>query len=291
MAVTERRGALDDRRRSHQGGLPHPRADEPRQARSSTSTAPTPARSRAPVHRRRSREYYEQHNANLYRAVYELAEEATAMFEGARTKLANFVGAPDPAGLVFTRGTTESINLIANAWGRSFLREGDEILFSEMEHHSNIVPWQLVAEATGAVTRMIPIEDDGTLDLPRGSRACSPIGPRSWRSPVSRTCSGTLPADQAADRRRRTPSGRSWSSTGRSSSRTTRWTSPSSTSTSSRSRGHKMLGPTASGGLYGRLELLDAMDPFLGRRGDDRGGLSRPLDLERGRRTSSRPGR
>jgi cysteine desulfurase/selenocysteine lyase len=89
------------------------------------------------------------------------------MFEGARTKLASFIGAPDPAGVVFTRGTTESINLVANAWGRRFLTEGDEILFSELEHHSNIVPWQLVAEDTGAVMRLIPIEDDGTLDAAR----------------------------------------------------------------------------------------------------------------------------
>ena len=80
-------------------------------------------------------EYYERHNANLYRAVYELAEEATAMFEGARITLSRFIGARDPSTVVFTRGTTESINLVANAWGRRFLREGDEILFSEMEHH------------------------------------------------------------------------------------------------------------------------------------------------------------
>src|SRR5262245_63339741 len=89
------------------------------------------------------------------------------MFEGARTKLASFVGAPDPNTIVFTRGTTESINLVANAWGRTFLTEGDEILFSELEHHSNIVPWQLVAEATGAVMTMVPIEDDGSLDSER----------------------------------------------------------------------------------------------------------------------------
>ena len=207
-------------------------------------------------------EYYERHNANLYRAVYELAEEATAMFEGARTKLANFIGAPDPSTVVFTRGTTESINLVANAWGRRFLREGDEILFSELEHHSNIVPWQLAAEATGAVTRLIPIEDDGTLDAARiegmltdrtkvlaisGQSNVLGTMPAIGRLAASAHAAGAIivvdgaqlvphnPVDVAAlDVDFLTISG------------------------------HKMLGPTASGGLYGRLELLEAMSPFLG---------------------------
>ncbi len=207
-------------------------------------------------------EYYERHNANLYRAVYELAEEATAMFEGARTRLANFIGAPDPSTVVFTRGTTESINLVANAWGRRFLREGDEILFSELEHHSNIVPWQLVAEATGAVPRLIPIEDDGTLDAARiegmltdrtkvlaisGQSNVLGTMPAIGRLAASAHAAGAIivvdgaqlvphnPVDVAAlDVDFLTISG------------------------------HKMLGPTASGGLYGRLELLEAMSPFLG---------------------------
>src|SRR5712691_8785833 len=110
-------------------------------------------------------EYYERHNANLYRAVYELAEEATAAFEDARARLARFIGAPDPSCIVFNRGTTESVNLVAYAFGRKFVREGDEILVSEIEHHSNIVPWQLCAEATGARLRYIPLGDDGLLDL------------------------------------------------------------------------------------------------------------------------------
>jgi cysteine desulfurase / selenocysteine lyase len=98
-------------------------------------------------------EHYRRHNANLYRAVYEIAEEATAMFETARIKLAGFIGAPDPRSIVFTRGTTESLNLVAYAWGRKFLREGDEVLLTDMEHHSNIVPWQLAARDTGARLR------------------------------------------------------------------------------------------------------------------------------------------
>ena len=207
-------------------------------------------------------EYYERHNANLYRAVYELAEEATAMFEGARTKLATFVGAPDPNAVVFTRGTTESINLVASAWGRRFLNEGDEILFSELEHHSNIVPWQLVAQATGAVTRMIPIEDDGTLDV---TRIEGMLTDRTKVLAISGQSNvlGTLPpikqlaasahatgAIVVVDGAQLVPH------------------NPVDVADLDVDfltiSGHKMLGPTASGGLYGRLELLDAMSPFLG---------------------------
>jgi cysteine desulfurase / selenocysteine lyase len=207
-------------------------------------------------------EYYERHNANLYRAVYELAEEATAMFEGARTKLATFIGAPDPDAVVFTRGTTESINLIANAWGRRFLREGDEILFSELEHHSNIVPWQLVAEATGAVTRMVPIEDDGTLDAERiegmmtdrtkvlaisGQSNVLGTMPAIKRLAASAHASGAIIVVDGAQLVPHNP------------------VDVASLDVDFLTiSGHKMLGPTASGGLYGRLELLDAMAPFLG---------------------------
>ena len=207
-------------------------------------------------------EYYERHNANLYRAVYELAEEATAMFEGARTKLAAFIGAPDPNTVVFTRGTTESINLVANAWGRRFLSEGDEILFSELEHHSNIVPWQLVAEATGAVTRMVPIEDDGTLDAERiegmmtdrtkvlaisGQSNVLGTMPAIKRLAASAHAIGAIIVVDGAQLVPHNPV----DVTGLNVDFLT-------------ISGHKMLGPTASGGLYGRLELLDAMAPFLG---------------------------
>jgi cysteine desulfurase/selenocysteine lyase len=207
-------------------------------------------------------EYYEQHNANLYRAVYELAEEATAMFEGARTKLAGFIGAPNPDSVVFTRGTTESINLVANAWGRRFLSEGDEIVFSELEHHSNIVPWQLVAQATGAVLKMVPIEDDGTLDP---ARVEGTMTDRTKVLAISGQSNvlGTMPAIErlaasahalgaivVVDGAQLVPH------------------NPVDVSDLDVDfltiSGHKMLGPTASGGLYGRLELLDAMDPFLG---------------------------
>ena len=94
-------------------------------------------------------DFYANHNANAHRGLYMLGEEATEPFEGARAKLARFFGARIPATIVFTRGTTESINLVAQGWGRKFLQEGDEVLLTDMEHHSNIVPWQMTAAGDG----------------------------------------------------------------------------------------------------------------------------------------------
>jgi len=207
-------------------------------------------------------DYYERHNANLYRAVYELAEEATAAFEQARVRLARFIGAPDPSCIVFNRGTTESVNLVAHGFGRKFVREGDEILLSELEHHSNIVPWQLCAEATGARIRYIPLGDDGLLDL---SGIDSLITERTRVVAVTGQSNviGTLPpltrlADAAhavgavilVDGAQLVPH------------------NPVDVTQIDVDfltiSGHKMMGPTASGGLYGKRELLERMDPFLG---------------------------
>jgi cysteine desulfurase/selenocysteine lyase len=121
-------------------------------------------------------EYYEEHNANIHRGVHRLATEATAAYEEARRKVARFLGAPETTGLIFTRGTTEAINLVAHAWGRRGLREGDEVVLTEAEHHSNLVPWQLTARATGAKLRFIPVLEDGTLDM---DEAETLIGPRT----------------------------------------------------------------------------------------------------------------
>ena len=207
-------------------------------------------------------DYYSHHNANLYRAVYELAEESTALFESAREKLAGFIGAPDPTNVVFTRGTTESLNLVANGWGRKFLREGDEILLTDMEHHSNIVPWQLVANATGAVLRYVPLADDGTLDL-SGLDGLLTERTKVLAITGQSNVLGTLPpikelaaaahavgAIAVVDGAQLVPH------------------NPVDVVDlgidALTISGHKMLGPTASGGLYGTTELLDRMDPFLG---------------------------
>jgi cysteine desulfurase / selenocysteine lyase len=207
-------------------------------------------------------EYYERHNANLYRAVYELAEEATEMFEAARGKLARFVGAPDPSCIVFNRGTTESINLVAQAYARNVLHEGDEILLSEVEHHSNIVPWQFAAQATGARLRYLTLGEDGALDL---SSLDSVLTERTKVVAITGQSNviGTLPplrrlADAAhavgavivVDGAQFVPH--------------------NAVDVEALDvdfltiSGHKMLGPTASGGLYGKRGLLERMDPFLG---------------------------
>ena len=109
--------------------------------------------------------FYEEENANVHRGIYELAEKATEAYEGARDTLARFIGARSPRSTVFTRGTTESINLVRYTWARVNVSEGDEILVTEMEHHSNLVPWQLLAEEKGAVLRHLPIDDDGKLRI------------------------------------------------------------------------------------------------------------------------------
>jgi cysteine desulfurase/selenocysteine lyase len=207
-------------------------------------------------------EYYERHNANLYRAVYTIAEEATAMFEGARKKLAAFVGAPDAACIVFNRGTTESVNLVAHGYGTTHLREGDEILLSEVEHHSNLVPWQFAAARTGAVLRFIPLGEDGALDLSTldglltertkivavtgMSNVLGTLTPIRALADAAHAVGAVILVDgaqlvphhpvdvQDLDVDFLTISG------------------------------HKMLGPTASGGLYGRREVLERMEPFLG---------------------------
>src|SRR5712692_2016583 len=207
-------------------------------------------------------DYYEHHNANIHRGVYALAEEATAMYEDARAKLARFIGASDPSSVVFNRGTTESTNLVAHGYARKVLREGDEILVSEVEHHSNLVPWQFAAQATGARLRAIPLAEDGALDL---AGLDSLLTERTKMVAVTGMSNvlGTIPpikrlAEAAhavgaailVDGAQLVPH------------------SPVDVVdlgvdflTISE---HQMLGPTASGGLYGRLELLERMDPFLG---------------------------
>ena len=110
-------------------------------------------------------EYYTTTNANIHRGIYRIAEQATAAYEDARARLAGFIGAASPREVVFTRNSTEALNLIAYAWGRANLRAGDAILLTEMEHHSNLVPWQILAAERGVELRFIPMTGRGELDL------------------------------------------------------------------------------------------------------------------------------
>src|SRR6266404_5666450 len=120
------------------------------------------------------RHYYEHENANVHRGLHELSSRATEAYEKSRQRVASYLGAATADEIVFTRGTTESINLVAQAWGGKFLRAGDVILLTEMEHHSNLVPWQLLAERIGAQLRFVPVRDDGTLALENLSSLLTP---------------------------------------------------------------------------------------------------------------------
>ena len=207
-------------------------------------------------------EYYEKHNANIHRGVHRLAEEATAAYEGARGKVARFLGAPDATGLIFTRGTTESINLVAHAWGRKALREGDEILLTEAEHHSNLVPWQLAAQATGAKLRFIPIREDGTLDMEEAGRL---IGPRTKLVGcihASNVLATINPVRELAELAH--DAGALMLVDGAQSAPHLPVDVEALGCDFFGCSGHKMLGPTAVGALWGRPEILEEMDPFLG---------------------------
>jgi cysteine desulfurase/selenocysteine lyase len=120
--------------------------------------------------------YYETENANVHRGLHRLAEAATAAFEGARASVARFAGAAGPESIVFTRNATEALNLVARAWGGALLGPGDEVLVTAMEHHSNLVPWQEICRARGAVLRVAPVTDEGRLDRAAWS---SLLGPRT----------------------------------------------------------------------------------------------------------------
>src|SRR5215208_2601226 len=115
-------------------------------------------------------DYYRHANANIHRATHLLSERATALYEGGRAKAARFIHAPDAHAIVLTKGTTDGINLVAQSYGRSTLRAGDEVLISWLEHHSNIVPWQLLCQQTGALLRVVPINDLGEIDLEQYDR-------------------------------------------------------------------------------------------------------------------------
>ncbi|MGZ5300729.1 MAG: SufS family cysteine desulfurase [Actinomycetota bacterium] len=207
-------------------------------------------------------DFYAHHNANAHRGLYMLGEEATELFEGARANLARFFGAPGPETIVFTRGTTESMNLVAQGWGRKFLREGDEVLLTEMEHHSNIVPWQMTVAVTGATLRYIPLTDDGQLDL---SDLGSLLTERTKILSVTGMSNalGTItPLRQLIDAAHAVGAIVAVDAAQLAPHHAIDVTALDCELLAF--SGHKMLGPTSSGGLYGKAEILDAMDPMLG---------------------------
>ncbi|MGF1470810.1 MAG: cysteine desulfurase [Rubrobacteraceae bacterium] len=207
-------------------------------------------------------DYYERHNANVHRGAHRLAEEATAAYEEARRKVSRFLGAPDETGLIFTRGTTESINLVAYAWGRKDLGEGEEIVLTEAEHHSNLVPWQLAAQATGAKLRFIPILEDGTLDMEAAERLIRPETKLVAAIHASNVLATLNPVERLAELAHE--NGALMLVDGAQSAPHLPVDVRELGCDFFTCSGHKMLGPTGVGVLWGRPEILDGMDPFMG---------------------------
>ena len=208
-------------------------------------------------------DYYRCHNANVHRGIHTLSQEATDLYEGAREKVSSFIGAAHPHEIIWTRGTTESINLVAHSWGRKFLRPGDQILATELEHHSNIVPWQLLAQATGAEFKYVPLKSHSDRLSPEDfERMITPRTRLVALTQMSNVVGTILPVKEIAEISHRhgalvlvdgaqsvphmpvdvTELGIDFMAFS----------------------SHKMLGPTGIGALFGRTELLETMDPYQG---------------------------
>ena len=206
--------------------------------------------------------FYSAENANIHRGVHYLSERATVAFDAVRTRVAKFLNAPSARQIVFTRGTTEAINLVAQSFGRSVLGPDDEILITGMEHHSNIVPWQLVAEATGAKVRAVPITDEGELDLDAFDRL---LGERTRLVAVVHLSNalGTInPVRELADRAH--DRGVPVLVDGAQSAGHLSVDLQALDCDFFACSGHKLYGPTGVGVLYGREELLERMPPWQG---------------------------
>jgi len=209
------------------------------------------------------RHYYERDNANVHRGIHELSNRATASFEAARARAARFINARSADEIVFTRGTTEGINLVAETWGPKHIKAGDKILLTEMEHHSNIVPWQLLAERTGARLLYFPIAGDiGLLDLSQLAEWLTPEVKLFAMTPISHSLGTINPVAELCARARKLGV-----------------TTLVDAAQSAGHRpvdvqelgcdflafsGHKMCGPTGIGVLYGRQEVLETLPPYQG---------------------------
>ncbi|HZZ20624.1 MAG TPA: cysteine desulfurase [Opitutaceae bacterium] len=207
--------------------------------------------------------FYRTDNANVHRGLHALSMRSTDAYEGARSRVAKFIGAAAPEEIIFTRGTTESINLVAQSWGPANLKKGDVILLTEMEHHSNLVPWQLVAARTGATLRFVPVTgDEGLLDLSALDALLTPDVKVFAFTHISNTLGTINPVAELCARARRIGA----------ISVVDAAQSVGHTPLDVRAMGcdflafsgHKMASVTGSGALYGKRALLDAMPPWQG---------------------------
>jgi cysteine desulfurase/selenocysteine lyase len=218
--------------------------------------------------------YYRNTNANVHRGVHTLSGEATSAYEKARERVALFLGAESPREIVFTSGTTAALNLVAQSYAGSVLRPGDEILVTEMEHHSNLVPWQLAAERTGARVRAIPVMDSGGLDLGALERL---LGPRTRIVAVSHASNviGAInPVNAIAEMAHAV--GAVVVVDGAQSAPHLRVNVAAIDCDFFAFSGHKLYGPMGIGVLYGKAALLEAMPPWQGG-----GGMIREVQIER----------
>jgi len=204
---------------------------------------------------------YGHHYANVHRGIYELSEDATQRFEGARKALARFIGAPSEREVVFVRNATEAINLVAYSWGRANVRAGDLVLSTEMEHHANLVPWQQLAAETGATIEYVRLTDDGRLDLD-DLRARLAKGPKLVAINQVSNALGTINPVEQITRAAHEAGAVVVLDAAQSVPHMPVDVAALGVDFAALS-GHKMLGPSGIGALWGRRELLDAMPPFM----------------------------
>ena len=207
-------------------------------------------------------QFYRQSNANIHRGIHTLAEESTALFEAARDRIAKFINAPSSRQIIFTRNTTEAINLVAYAWGRANLKEGDLVILTEMEHHSNLVPWQMLAAERNLRLEFISVTPDGYLDLD-SYRKLLDLNPRLVGFAHMSNVLGTInPAREIIELAHR--AGAVALVDGAQSVPHFRVDVQEFKPDFMAFSAHKMVGPTGIGVLYGRKDLLETMPPFLG---------------------------
>lgn len=206
--------------------------------------------------------YYRLDNANVHRGIHELSRRATLAYEGARERIARWIGAREPAEVIWTRGTTESINLVASSWGMDQLREGDEVLLTTMEHHSNIVPWQLVARRTGAHLNYLEMDAQGRLKLDELDALLTPRTRLLAFTHVSNALGTVNPVAQIAEVAR--AKGVRVLVDGAQSVPHLKVDVQALGVDFYAFSGHKALGPTGIGVLWARKELLEEMSPYQG---------------------------
>ena len=209
-------------------------------------------------------DFYREHYSSVKRGVYRLSARTTEAFEKTRKDIAKFINAKSEDEIVFTRGTTESINLVAWSYGRKFFNEGDEVLISALEHHANIVSWQLVAEMKGAKIKVIPVKDDGDLDLAALPNLLTPRTKMVAVAHVSNSVGTVNPIEEIiATVRKLAPQSKILIDAAQSSSHIKIDVQKLDCDFLAFS-GHKMYGPTGIGVLYGKYDVLDSMPPYHG---------------------------